>query len=74
MRSKDRSCLQCQRLIPCSFTQDDAPVSASNVASSISGDTTTVNDDSEDHEAQTCENLDRTEYEFDLRALIKVRL
>lgn len=42
------------------------PVSCSNVASVIGGDTTAVGDDSKDYESDTSQDLDQTEHELGL--------
>lgn len=42
------------------------PVLSANVASIVCGDTTSVDDDAENHEADTREDLDEGEHEFDL--------
>lgn len=42
------------------------PVLSADVASVVCGDTTSVDDDAENHEADTREDLDEGEHEFDL--------
>lgn len=42
------------------------PVLSADVASIVCGDTTSVDDDAENHEADTREDLDEGEHEFDL--------
>lgn len=42
------------------------PVLSADVASIVGGDTTSVDDDAENHEADTREDLDEGEHEFDL--------
>lgn len=44
------------------------PVLSADVASVVCGDTTSVDDDAENHEADTREDLDEGEHEFDLFA------
>lgn len=49
------------------------PVSSANVTSVVSRNTTTVDDDSENHETDTSDDLHHTEYEFDLAVTLDTK-
>lgn len=61
-------CAYCKVLAQTGFRRGrkSLPVSCTNVAAVIGGDTTTVDDDSENHEAETGSDLDDADNEFDL--------
>jgi hypothetical protein len=58
---------------PPQTSEQSTPVFRINVASGIAGDATTVNDDTEEHEAETGGDLEQTKYELDLFQLARPR-